>query len=74
MGADLQVVRFLAGLGETGDVDVFAADPLGEEGHRVERRDDVERVGVPAAALSDEQAVRVPSPRAVTAVSATADM
>ncbi len=46
LGADLQVVRLLAGLGQAGDVRVAAAYLLGEEGHRVERRDDVELVRV----------------------------
>lgn len=42
LGADLQVVRLLAGLGQAGDVHMVPAYLLGEEGHRVERRDDVE--------------------------------
>ncbi|CAM5707526.1 hypothetical protein SGLAM104S_03783 [Streptomyces glaucescens] len=46
LGAELQVVRFLTGLGEGGDVHVVPADLLGEELHRVERRDDIELVRV----------------------------
>ncbi|CAM5715520.1 hypothetical protein SALBM311S_04334 [Streptomyces alboniger] len=50
------------------------ADLLGEVLQRVERRDDVELSVFPAAALSVEQAERVPRPSAVTAVMAAVDM
>ncbi|GDY65811.1 hypothetical protein SAV14893_052040 [Streptomyces avermitilis] len=48
LGADLQVVRLLAGLGQTGDPHMLPADLLGEILHGVERRHHVELSAVPA--------------------------